>query len=281
MPPQQRSHAQKAAKERLDKLLVERGLAESRERAQALILSGNVFVEGERVDKAGKRVPVDARIHVRKPLPYVSRGGYKLAAILDHLNLDVRDFTCVDVGASTGGFTDVLLQRGACKVYAIDVGYGQLAWKLRQDPRVIVMERTNIRHVHALPEPMDLATIDVSFIGLSLVLPRVIDLVRPGGWIIALIKPQFEAGREHVGKGGIVRDPHVHRDVLTRVLEEAEKRGLTLHALIPSPIRGSEGNVEFLAAWTKQRGAGLSREDAVREALARVPKSTEKGDKAS
>lgn len=244
MPPRVR-------RERLDKLLVERGLVESRERGQALILAGEVLVNGQRVDKPGKRVPVDAKIEVRSRLPYVSRGGFKLAAMLDHLGLDVRGWTCMDVGASTGGFTDVLLQRGARRVYAIDVGYGQLAWKLRQDPRVVVMERTNIRHVHALPEPMDLATVDVSFIGLRLVLPNVIRLVKDEGWIIALIKPQFEAGPDRVGKGGIVRDPEVHRDVLKAVLGFAREQGLGLQALIVSPILGAEGNVEFLAAWRK------------------------------
>ena len=254
-------------KERLDRLLVQRGLVESRERAQALILAGKVYVAGARVDKPGKRVPVDATITVQEQLPYVSRGGYKLAAMLDHLHLTVDGWVCVDVGASTGGFTDVLLQRGARRVYAIDVGYGQLAWKLRQDPRVVVMERTNIRHVDTLPEPMDLATVDVSFIGLHLVLPQVTRLVREGGWIIALIKPQFEAGPEQVGKGGIVRDPAVHREVLTRVLRLAAELALGLQALIPSPIRGAEGNVEFLAAWVKGQPARVAMEHVVEEAL--------------
>lgn len=257
-------------KERLDKILVQRGLAASRERAQALILAGHVLVEGQRVDKVGKRVPVDATIQVKEQLPYVSRGGYKLAAMLDHLQLDVHGFVCADVGASTGGFTDVLLQRGARRVYAIDVGYGQLAWKLRQDPRVVVMERTNIRHVKALPEPVDLATVDVSFIGLHLVLPVVVKLVREGGWIIALIKPQFEAGREFVGKGGIVRDPQVHSAVLHRVLKDAEALGLALKALLPSPIKGSEGNVEFLAAWVLGGEESLPQEEAIKNALAAV-----------
>ncbi len=254
-------------KARVDRLLVERGLAESRERAQALIMAGDVFVDGQRVDKPGRRVPLDAQIEVRGRIPYVSRGGFKLAAMLDHLGLDVHDRVCVDVGASTGGFTDVLLQRGARRVYAIDVGYGQLAWKLRNDPRVVVMERTNIRHVTSLPEVCDLATIDVSFIGLNLVLPPVCNLVRPGGWIIALIKPQFEAGPDKVGKGGIVRDPAVHREVLERVLGEAERLGLGLQALIRSPIRGAEGNVEFLAAWRKGQPATVSKDAAVESVL--------------
>ncbi len=254
-------------KERLDKLLVERGLAESRERAQALIMAGQVFVNGQRADKPGRRVSEDAQIEVKGRIPYVSRGGYKLAAILDHLQLDVYDWVCVDVGASTGGFTDVLLQRGARRVYAIDVGYGQLAWKLRQDPRVVVMERTNIRYVRSLPEVCDLATIDVSFIGLNLVLPPVCNLVRSEGWIIALIKPQFEAGPEKVGKGGIVRDPKVHREVLLRVLAEAQRLNLGLQALIRSPIRGAEGNVEFLAAWRKGMPARMAVEEEVERVL--------------
>ncbi len=257
-------------KERLDKLLVQRGLVETRERAQALIMAGQVFVEGQRVDKPGRRVPVDSHIDVRQQMPYVSRGGYKLAAMLDHLQLDVSGWTCVDVGSSTGGFTDVLLQRGARKVYAIDVGYGQLAWRLRQDPRVVVMERTNIRYVHSLPEPCDLATIDVSFIGLRLVLPPVRGLVRPEGWIIALIKPQFEAGPRRVGKGGIVRDPRVHRDVLVQVLEHAHSLALGLQALIVSPIRGTEGNVEFLAAWRLDVPDKVEREDAIAAVLAQT-----------
>ncbi len=255
------------ARERLDKLLVQRGLAKSREQAQALIMAGAVYVDDQRVDKPGKRVPVEARITVKARMPYVSRGGYKLAAMLDHLQLSVKGWTCVDVGASTGGFTDVLLQRGARRVYAIDVGYGQLAWKLRQDPRVVVMERTNIRHVTTLPEPMDLATVDVSFIGLHLVLPNVVRLVRQGGWVIALIKPQFEAGPHQVGKGGIVRDSNVHREVLQRVLRLAEELALGLHALIPSPIRGAEGNVEFMAAWRKDQPSTLDTVKAVEEVV--------------
>ncbi len=257
-------------KERLDKLLVQRGFVATRERARALIMAGYVFVDGQRVDKPGRRVVVDASIEVRERMPYVSRGGYKLAAMLDYLRLNVHGWTCVDVGASTGGFTDVLLQRGARRVYAIDVGYGQLAWRLRQDPRVVVMERTNIRHVTGLPEVCDLATIDVSFIGLHLVLPHVRSLIRSGGWIIALIKPQFEAGPKQVGKGGIVRDSAVHREVLTRVLADARELDLGLQALIVSPIRGAAGNVEFLAAW---RLAMPDREDpatAIEAVMAQV-----------
>jgi len=228
-------------------LLVERGLAESRNRAQQLIRAGQVLVRDRVHDKPGMGVSVDAEIRVRERLPYVSRGGLKLAAALDAFAIDVSGFVTADVGASTGGFTDCLLQRGAAKVYAIDVGYGQLAWSLRQDERVVVMERTNVRYLDDLPAPVDLATIDVSFISLRLVLPRVAGWLKPAGHIIPLIKPQFEAGREDVGKGGIVRDPDVHRRVLHKILTFAEGQGLRLRGLIPSPITGAEGNVEFLA----------------------------------
>jgi len=231
----------------LDVLLVERGLAESRSRAQQLIRAGQVLV-GDRVhDKPGMQVPVDAAIRIRERLPYVSRGGLKLAAALDAFAMDITGVVAADVGASTGGFTDCLLQRGAAKVYAIDVGYGQLAWSLRQDERVVVMERTNVRYLDELPEPVDLATIDVSFISLRLVLPKVVGWLKPAGHIIPLIKPQFEAGRENVGRGGIVRDADVHRRVLHEILSFAEGTGLRVRGLIPSPITGAEGNVEFLA----------------------------------
>ena len=236
-------------KQRLDLLLVEQGLAESRQRAQRLIMAGEVSVDERIVDKPGIRVPVAAQVTVKSGLPYVSRGGFKLAAALDAFELDVRGWIGVDVGASTGGFTDCLLQRGAGRVYAIDVGYGQLAWKLQQDPRVVVMDRTNARHVEHLPEAADLATIDVSFISLRLIIPAVTGWLRPGGSIVALIKPQFEAGREQVGKGGVVRDPRVHRAVLEDLANWAQSQGLGLTGLIRSPITGPKGNVEFLAHW--------------------------------
>jgi 23S rRNA (cytidine1920-2'-O)/16S rRNA (cytidine1409-2'-O)-methyltransferase len=231
---------------RLDILMVERDLAETREKAQALIRAGHVLVDGQRADKPGRSVSPDATITLRSRLPYVSRGGLKLEAALASFALDVQDAVVVDVGASTGGFTDCLLQRGARRVYAIDVGYGQLAWTLRQDPRVVVMERMNIRFVEGLPEPADLATVDVSFIGLELVLPPVQRLLRPGGGIVALVKPQFEAGRAEVGKGGVVRDPVVHRRVLERIVSWAGRNGLSVAGIIPSPITGPSGNVEFL-----------------------------------
>ncbi len=236
-------------KERLDLLLVERGLADSRQQAQRLIMAGEVTVEGQVVDKPGARVAVAARLTVAGGLPYVSRGGCKLAAALDAFGLDVSGWIAADVGASTGGFTDCLLQRGAARVYAIDVGYGQLAWKLQQDPRVVVMDRTNARYLERLPEVVDLATVDVSFISLRLILPTVAGWLRPDGRIVALIKPQFEAGRRQVGKGGVVRDPAVHRAVLQEIVAWAQAQGLGLQGLLRSPITGPAGNIEFLAHW--------------------------------
>src|SRR5512136_1364257 len=214
-------------KERLDVLLVSRGLAESRAVAQKLILAGEVFVGENRADKPGTTVAVDSPIRIRAGLPFVSRGGSKLQAALDAFELDVTGLTCADVGASTGGFTDCLLQRGAARVYAIDVGYGQLAWKLRRDPRVVVMERTNARYLESLAEPVDLATIDASFISLTLILPKVYGWLKPDGQAVTLVKPQFEAGRDQVDKGGVVRDPAVHMGVLRRVLTWANAQGLT------------------------------------------------------
>jgi 23S rRNA (cytidine1920-2'-O)/16S rRNA (cytidine1409-2'-O)-methyltransferase len=239
----------KVRKERLDLLMVERGLVESRQRAQRLIMAGQVAVGDRTVDKPGMRVPVAADLEIRGRLPYASRGGYKLAAALEAFDLAVEGRTAADVGASTGGFTDCLLQRGAARVYAIDVGYGQLAWKLQQDPRVVVMDRTNARYLERLPEPVDLVVIDVSFISLKLILPAATGWLVPGGQIVALIKPQFEAGRKQVGKGGVVRDPAVHRAILADLLDWAQARGLGLMGLIPSPITGPAGNVEFLAHW--------------------------------
>jgi len=238
-----------ARKERLDRLLVERGLAESRTQAQRLILAGRVRVGEAVADKPGRRVAVDAPIRVIAGPRFVSRGGEKLEAALDRFGLDVVGWVAADVGASTGGFTDCLLQRGAARVYAIDVGYGQLAWRLRNDPRVVVMERINARYLERLPEPVDLVTIDVSFISLRLILPRAVGWLRPAGHVVALIKPQFEAGRREVEKGGVVRDPAVHRAVLERVIRVADELGLGLGGLMVSPLRGPAGNVEFLAWW--------------------------------
>lgn len=229
--------------------MMERGLADSLEQAQRLIMAGRVTVGDQVVDKPGTQVPVADQVTVRGGSPYVSRGGFKLAAALDAFGLDVSRWTVADVGASTGGFTDCLLQRGAARVYAIDVGYGQLAWKLRQDPRVVVMDRTNARYLEILPEPVDLVTIDVSFISLKLILPAAMGWLRAGGQIVALIKPQFEARRELVSKGGVVRDPTIHRAVLEEITTWARSKGLGLVGLLRSPITGPAGNVEFLAYW--------------------------------
>jgi 23S rRNA (cytidine1920-2'-O)/16S rRNA (cytidine1409-2'-O)-methyltransferase len=241
-------------KERLDILLYKRGLAESRERARRMIMAAQVLVNGEVIDKPGTRVPTAATISIKERLAYVSRGGLKLEAALGAFAIDVRGMVAADTGASTGGFTDCLLQHGASRVYAIDVGYGQLAWRLRQDPRVVVMERVNARYLRELPEPLDLATVDVSFISLKLVLPAVMRLLKPHGRIIALIKPQFEAGRKQVGKGGVVKDPAVHRAVLYNVLGWMPANGLQVFGVIVSPLRGPAGNIEFLAHLTLRSG---------------------------
>ena len=237
-------------KERLDVLLVERGLAESRSRAQAVIMAGEVYVNGQKADKAGMDVPLEAEVEVRGNVcPYVSRGGLKLEKALRDFGVDPTGYVCSDSGASTGGFTDCLLQQGASKVFAIDVGYGQLAWKIRSDPRVVVMERTNIRYVtpEDLGEPLDLSVIDVSFISLRIVLPAVRKLLRENGQVVCLIKPQFEAGKDKVGKKGVVRDPAVHEEVLNGFLALAQEQGFTVRGLTFSPVRGPEGNIEFLA----------------------------------
>lgn len=249
-----------ASRQRLDALLVARGLAESREKARALIMAGAVLVDDEPATKPGRVVADDAVLRVREDLPYVSRGGLKLVAALDSFGIDPAGLTAVDVGASTGGFTDCLLQRGAAHVIAVDVGYGQLAWKLRQDPRVTVVERTNVRNLQALPGEarVDLAVIDVSFIGLELVLPAVGRFLRPAGQAIALIKPQFEAGRSQVGKGGVVRDPAVHRAVLVRVLDWAATHGWAVRGLIRSPITGPKGNAEFLCLLARAPSSGAA-----------------------
>jgi 23S rRNA (cytidine1920-2'-O)/16S rRNA (cytidine1409-2'-O)-methyltransferase len=239
-------------KKRIDLLLVERGLAASRTEAQRLVMAGEVTVEDRQVTKPGTQVAPDAPITIAERLPYVSRGGLKLEAALDAFSVSAEGCIAADVGASTGGFTDCLLQHGASRVYAIDVGYGQLAWSLRQDPRVVVMERINARYLERLPEPIHLATVDVSFISLTLILPRIRDWLEPrrtasAGIVIPLIKPQFEAGRDRVGKGGVVRDPEVHCEVLTRILTWAAENGLPPRGLIRSPLKGPAGNVEFLA----------------------------------
>jgi 23S rRNA (cytidine1920-2'-O)/16S rRNA (cytidine1409-2'-O)-methyltransferase len=238
-------------RDRLDRLLVERGLAASRERARELILAGKVEVGGLIADKAAAQVDRGADIRLREPdHPYVSRGALKLEAALDAWHIDPAGQVALDVGASTGGFTDLLLRRGAARVYAIDVGYGQLAWSLRSDPRVVVLERENIRHLAAdkIPEAADLAVIDVSFISLELVLPRVAELMRPpaGKPIVCLVKPQFEVGRAAVGKGGVVRDPVARAGALDRIRAFAAARGFAVGEAIDSPIAGPAGNLEYL-----------------------------------
>ena len=245
-------------KTRLDLLLVERGLEQTRQRAQAMIMSGLVFVDGQRVDKAGTAVPNDAQIEVRgNTLRYVSRGGLKLAKAIEEFGVTLDGKTAADIGASTGGFTDCMLQNGAKKVYAIDVGYGQLAWKLRTDERVVNMERTNIRYVTPddIGEPLDFASIDVAFISLDKVLPVAKTLLSDTGEILALIKPQFEAGREHVGKKGVVRDPAIHEAVCHKVIDLARGLAFLPKALTFSPVKGPEGNIEYLIWLTKDDSA--------------------------
>ena len=237
-----------AKKQRADVLLFEAGLAPSRERARALILAGRVFVNEERVDKAGQLLGVDVPLTVRgDPNPYVSRGGLKLHGALDAFQLDPRGAVAGDIGASTGGFTDCLLRRGASKVYAIDVGYGQLHVTLRQDPRVVVMERTNARYLHGpdLPEPLDLAVVDASFIGLAKLLPAIRELLRPAGEVVALVKPQFEAGADRVGKGGVVRDDAVREEVAAAVIDAAGELGFLLRGRCDSTVTGPKGNREI------------------------------------
>ncbi|HEY1502909.1 MAG TPA: TlyA family RNA methyltransferase [Stellaceae bacterium] len=236
-------------KKRLDVLLVERRLAETRAKAQALILAGAVFSGEKKLDKAGTAYPEDTPLEVKsRDHPWVSRGGVKLAHALDHFAIDVTGFVALDIGASTGGFTDVLLQKGAARVYAVDVGHGQLAWKLRQDPRVAVLERVNARYLTAeqVPEPPDIVVCDASFIGLETVLPAALGSAKPRASVIALIKPQFEVGPERVGKGGVVRDPALHREVCERIAAWLTSRGWEVVGIVESPIRGPEGNVEFL-----------------------------------
>lgn len=238
-----------SGKTRLDVLLVERGLQETRQKAQATIMSGLVYVDGRKVDKAGTAVPDDARLEVRgSALRYVSRGGLKLEKAISAFRLCLDGALCADIGASTGGFTDCMLQNGAAKVYAVDVGYGQLDWKLRNDARVVCMERTNARYLdrEQIPDELDFASVDVSFISLRLILPAVHKLLKAGGHVACLIKPQFEAGREKVGKKGVVRDPAVHLEVLEQFLQNAKESGFTVLDITYSPIRGPEGNIEYL-----------------------------------
>jgi 23S rRNA (cytidine1920-2'-O)/16S rRNA (cytidine1409-2'-O)-methyltransferase len=236
-------------KERLDLLLVSRNLAPSREKAKAVIMSGNVYVDGQKEDKAGSMFQDTVKIEVRgNTLPYVSRGGLKLEKAMTHFDLSLQGKVCMDVGASTGGFTDCMIQNGAVKVYAVDVGRGQLDWKLRNDPRVVCMEKTNIRYVvpEDIQEPVEFSSIDVSFISLTKVLGPVKELLTENGEIVCLIKPQFEAGREKVGKKGVVRDPAVHGEVIKKVIDWSKELGFGICHLEYSPIKGPEGNIEYL-----------------------------------
>ena len=254
------------AKERLDALLVKRNLVQSRERAKTTIMAGLVLVDGQKVDKAGTMVKPEAEIRVLgNTLPYVSRGGLKLEKAIREFGVSLRGKVAADIGASTGGFTDCMLQNGAVKVFAIDVGYGQLAWSLRTDERDVNMERTNVRNVtpDQLGQPVDLASIDVAFISLEKVLPSVREMLQPEGEIVALIKPQFEAGREKVGKKGVVREPSVHEEVIFRVLALARQMELTPKALTYSPVKGPEGNIEYLVWLAK----GASAADGVTDEL--------------
>lgn len=244
-------------KTRLDVLLVERGLQESRQKAQATIMSGLVFVGGQRVDKPGTAVANDAEIEVRgNALRYVSRGGLKLEKAMATFPIHLDGAVCADIGASTGGFTDCMLQNGASKVYAVDVGYGQLAWSIRSDKRVVCLERTNARYLtkEQIPEPLDFASIDVSFISLKLILPALRPLMAENGQVVALVKPQFEAGREKVGKKGVVRDSAVHQEVLEHFLVHADEADFSVKGLTFSPIRGPEGNIEYLGYLSVGRG---------------------------
>ncbi len=243
-------------KERLDVLLVKQGHAGSREKAKAIIMSGNVFINGQREDKAGTAFdPAKVHIEVKgSSLKYVSRGGLKLEKAMESFSLSLQHRVCMDIGASTGGFTDCMLQNGAERVYAIDVGYGQLDWKIRSDPRVVVMERTNIRYVtlEQLGEPLDLSVIDVSFISLKIVLPAIKALLKPTGQVLCLIKPQFEAGKDKVGKKGVVRDPRTHQEVLDQFVALAHELQFRILGLTFSPVKGPEGNIEFLGHLTLQ-----------------------------
>ncbi|HOV28471.1 MAG TPA: TlyA family RNA methyltransferase [Synergistales bacterium] len=261
------------SKERLDKLLVEKGLAPTRAKAQALIMAGLVRVNGSPADKAGQQVPVDLDLTViGQEEEWVSRGAKKLIKALDVFEINPAGLVCLDVGASTGGFTEVLLSRDASRVYAVDVGYGQLAWKIRTDPRVVVMERTNARYLsrESFPTPIDLIVVDASFISLRLLLPPLLDILKPDGEMAVLVKPQFEAGKERIGKGGVVRSPEIHREVLEEFIDYVRGLpGISLAGLTWSPIKGPSGNIEFLAHLSRVPREGKTLEN-VKETVAAV-----------
>ncbi|MGE5627496.1 MAG: TlyA family RNA methyltransferase [Solirubrobacterales bacterium] len=249
------------SKERLDVLLVKKGIFQSRERAQASIMAGDVFVDGKRVDKCGEKIKESSEITFKgQEMPYVSRGGLKLEKAIKTFNINLQDKVCMDIGASTGGFTDCMLQNGAAKVFSIDVGYGQFAWKLRTDPRVVCMERTNIRYVtyEQLGEKVDFASIDVSFISLTKVIPVALNLLSENGEIMALIKPQFEAGREKVGKKGVVREKSTHLEVIKKIYDFVTELECSVINADYSPIKGPEGNIEYLIYFTKKKVPGLN-----------------------
>ncbi|MEJ5227228.1 TlyA family RNA methyltransferase [Thermodesulfovibrio sp.] len=234
---------------RLDQLVLKRGITETREKARALIIEGKILVNGEKVEKPGSMVDVNSEITLcGETLPYVSRGGLKLEHAIKHFSIDIKDKVAIDIGASTGGFTDCLLQHGAKRVYAVDVGYGQLAWKLRTDPRVVAIERTNIRYMERekIPEPVDIATVDVSFISLKLVIPKLLEFLKPSGEIVALIKPQFEVGKGEVEKGGIVRSEEKRTKAVENIKDSFESLSLKVIGVVESPIKGQKGNIEYL-----------------------------------
>lgn len=266
------------AKKRLDVLLVEQGLAESRQKAQAVIMAGQVYAGERRCDKAGQALDEGTVLEVRgQAMPYVSRGGLKLEKAMKSFPITLEGKIAADIGASTGGFTDCMLKNGAARVYAVDVGYGQLAWAIRNDPRVVCLERTNARYLTAeqIPEPLDFASIDVSFISLGLILPALRPLLKDGGEVAALVKPQFEAGREKVGKKGVVRDPAVHLEVLEQFLRHAAQSDFSVKGLDFSPIRGPEGNIEYLGYLRTGAGEGF---DGDLQELVRASHETLKGD---
>lgn len=260
------------ARDRLDVILYNRGFFESREKAKAAVMAGIVYVNGERCDKPGLSCESGCEIEIKgKPIPYVSRGGLKLEKAINEFGIKLDGFTCVDVGASTGGFTDVMLKNGAAKVYSIDVGYGQLAWELRNDPRVVCMERTNFRYVTTehIKEPIDFGTADVSFISLKLILLPLKALLKPDGKVVCLIKPQFEAGRSKVGKKGVVKDPKVHKEVINDIKNAATEMGFSVRGLTWSPITGPEGNIEYLlylANGTHEGNSPINVADVVKKA---------------
>ena len=255
------------SKTRLDMLLTERGLAETRSKAQGMIMAGEVMVDGQKIDKPGSKVLLDAKIDLKTKKRFVGRGGEKLEGALRAFPVITQAMRCADIGACTGGFTDCLLQHGATKVYAIDVGYGQLDYRLRSDPRVVTMERTNARYVDSLPEPIDLVVADVSFISLKLIIPKAQAWLTSTGQMVVLIKPQFEAGKDEVGKGGIIRDKEVHRAVLLAICQFIEQTELVVSGLTRSPIQGSDGNIEFLAWLTQNQVLAVNYELQIHQLL--------------